>query len=159
MKASTRSPGELAVASGVLAVGVLFAWATWHLPEAPGYSQVGPGVVPAIVSLGLLVCGAALLFEASRGGLRQRPAAEGGMLDGRALGLVILGLVLHAAFIGVAGFIAASTILFLCVARAFGSVRWLRDGAIGVVLAGALYWLFTQVLRLSLGPALGVIAL
>lgn len=148
---------QLVVAIGVLGLGVLFGSATFLLPEAPGYSQVGPGMVPAVVSIGLLVCGGVLALEVLRGGLRAMPVPEGGAFASRPLVWVVGGLVLHAMLIGTAGFIVASTLLFAFVARAFGSNRYLRDGLVGLILAGSLYWLFTQVLRLSLGPTLGVL--
>lgn len=149
---------QFVVALGVLGLGVLFGSATFLLPEAPGYSQVGPGMVPAMVSIGLLVCGGVLTLEALRGGWRGMPVPEGGAVASRPLLWMVGGLVLHALLIGTAGFIVASTLLFACVARAFGSNRYLRDGLVGMLLAGSLYWLFTQVLRLSLGPAFGALA-
>lgn len=150
--------GSIAAALGVLGLGVLFGAATALLPEAPGYSQVGPGVVPAVVSIGLLACGGVLLLDVLRGGRRSLPAPEGERFEPKPFAWAISGLLLHAVLIGNVGFIVASTVLFTLVARAFGSTRWLRDALVGVVLATALYWLFTQVLRLSLGPTLGRLA-
>jgi hypothetical protein len=54
------------------------------------------------------------------------------------------------ALIGAAGFIVAGAVLFTCVARGFGSSRFLRDLAIGVALAVAIYVFFTQVLTVNL---------
>lgn len=153
------SSGQLVVALGVLGLGVLFGWATYLLPEAPGYSQVGPGMIPTAVSIGLLLCGGALLIEARRGGLHVLPALapEERAFSSRPLLWVVVGSVLHALLVGTAGFIVASSLLFVFVARAFGSNRWLRDALVGLCLAGSLYALFTQVLRLSLGPTLGAL--
>lgn len=155
-----RSPAwvQLAAALGVLGLGMLFGVATLLLPEAPGYSQIGPGVVPAIVSLGLLSCGGGLLVGAARGGWRGLPKPEGGPFEARPLLWVVAGLAMHAALIGRVGFIVASTVLFVFVARGLGSTRWLLDSLAGLVLAASLYALFTQVLHLSLGPTLGLLS-
>ena len=47
--------GQLAVATGVLVLGMLMALGTMQLPEATGYAKVGPRLVPAIVSGGLML--------------------------------------------------------------------------------------------------------
>jgi putative tricarboxylic transport membrane protein len=64
------------------------------------------------------------------------------------------------ALIGWAGFVVAGTALFACVARGFGSRRIVRDVAIGLVLALAIYLFFVQLLNVNLpagwlGPLLG----
>jgi len=56
-----------------------------------------------------------------------------------ALTWLVLGLVLNATLINQLGFIIASTLMFFCTARAFGSRRALHDVAIG--LAFAIGWL------------------
>jgi putative tricarboxylic transport membrane protein len=54
------------------------------------------------------------------------------------------------AFIGTAGFIIAGTLLFLCVARGFGSLRPARDAAIGIVLCLAVHLFFVKFLNVGL---------
>ena len=54
------------------------------------------------------------------------------------------------ALIGSAGFVIAATTLFVCVARGFGSERWKRDLAIGLVLALAIFLFFVKFLNVSL---------
>jgi putative tricarboxylic transport membrane protein len=56
--------------------------------------------------------------------------------------------------IGRAGFIIASTLLFVMIARGFGSRQPVRDAVIAVVLAAVVFFLFTLGLGLSLpkGP-------
>ncbi len=67
---------------------------------------------------------------------------------------MLAGLVLNVALIGVAGFIIASTLLFVCTARAFGSRNVLRDGAIGFALALVSYVGFDRVLGYKIGSGL-----
>jgi putative tricarboxylic transport membrane protein len=145
-------PGELAIGGGVTALGLCYAISTYLLPEAGGYAQVGPGVFPAIVSAGLLICGALLLAQAASGGFRNRAEEDTDPFDWRAFGWVSGGILVHLALIGTIGFVAASVILFLAIARGFGSTNWQRDAIVALVMAVLLYLLFTEILGLALGP-------
>lgn len=133
----------------MLTLGVGAAFATALLPSGGGYAGVGPNFMPALVSAGLVLLGAWLLVEALRGGwrhLEQQPSA----LQRAPFLWVSAGLFAHMALIGTAGFVIAGAALFTCVARAFGSARFLRDLAIGVALALVIYLFFTLVLNVSL---------
>ena len=66
--------------------------------------------------------------------------------------IVSLGIVLHMVLISWAGFVLASTMLYLLIARGFDSRRPTRDLLIGLVLALAAYFLFTMALGLRLPP-------
>jgi putative tricarboxylic transport membrane protein len=52
--------------------------------------------------------------------------------------------------IGVAGFTLASTMLFVMVARGFGSRRVAHDAIVGLVLAVVVFLFFTRGLNVSL---------
>jgi putative tricarboxylic transport membrane protein len=60
-------------------------------------------------------------------------------------------LVLNVLLIGPAGFTIASVILFVCVARGFGSKRILRDAAIGAAFALIAYFGFAKTLGINIG--------
>lgn len=140
---------EVALSAGVLAVGIGAAAVTTALPSEGGYARIGPNFMPGLVSAGLVVLGAWLLFEALTAGWRHRQ--EQPEVFQRAPFLwVTAGLFAHMALIGKAGFVIAGAALFICVARAFGSARFLRDLAIGVALALVIYLFFTLVLNVSL---------
>jgi putative tricarboxylic transport membrane protein len=138
----------LALAGAVLAETALS-------PASPAYAQVGPQAFPYAVGAGLGVLGALLAAEGLRGGWRDA-AAE------RALGppavkpflWVALGLLINAALIPWLGFILASTALFACIARGFGSTRALRDLAWGLGLSLAAYLGFAKLLAIRLGDGL-----
>jgi putative tricarboxylic transport membrane protein len=66
------------------------------------------------------------------------------------LGFVSLGVVADVVLLEPAGFIVASSILFVCTARGFGSRRWARDAFLGLALSTGAYFLFTRALSLSL---------
>ena len=148
-----RAPGgQVAVAVGVLAIGALVLGGSFFLPTGGGYAQVGPGVVPRVVGVLLLVAGGFLLREALTGGFRgvdeeaeiHLPMnwvyfawASGGII---AYGLTVEHL----------GFIIASTILFVMVARAFESTRWGLNIAVGALLAIIIFAIFNYGLGLML---------
>jgi putative tricarboxylic transport membrane protein len=48
------------------------------------------------------------------------------------------------------GFVVAATVLFVFVARGFGSDRWIRDVIVGGLLALAVYLFFTRALSVNL---------
>ncbi|HYN63683.1 MAG TPA: tripartite tricarboxylate transporter TctB family protein, partial [Candidatus Limnocylindrales bacterium] len=74
--------------------------------------------------------------------------------DWMAFFVISAGVILHMVLIGWAGFIIASILLFVLVARGFGSRKPVRDLIIAVILAVTVYFLFTAGLGLNLpaGP-------
>ena len=54
------------------------------------------------------------------------------------------------ALINTAGFVLAAAVLFACVARGFGSGRWLRDSAIGLLLGLGVFLFFVRFLNVNL---------
>jgi putative tricarboxylic transport membrane protein len=150
--------GQLAVAAGVVALGGLMLWGSYHLPTGGGYAQVGPGVTPRIVGVGLLALGALLVREALAGGfLGVDEAEERGLgMDWAAFAWITAGLVAYGLLIVRLGFILSSTLLFMLVARAFGSRRWLLNAIVAALLAIAIFAVFNYGLGLTL-PA-GVLA-
>ena len=147
--ARERNPAELALSVGVLALGCGAAAVTATLSSEGGYSGIGPNFMPGVVSLGLIVLGAWLLYEALSGGWRHTSPHEG-VFQRRPFLWVSAGLFAHMALIGWAGFVIAGTALFVLVARGFGSQRLLRDLAFGLALALLVYLFVTQVLNVNL---------
>ena len=143
------SRAEVALSAGVLAAGLGAAAVTATLPSEGGYSGIGPNFMPSLVSAGLIALGAWLLYEALRGGWRHT-TAHADAFQARPFAWVSAGLFAHMALIGIAGFVIAGAVLFVFVARGFGSHRFLRDLAIGVALSLAVYLFFSQVLNVSL---------
>lgn len=147
--------GEALLGVAVAALGVALAGGTYALPEAPGYSQVGPKLFPALVAAGLILTGVVLVREAWAGGYRNLPDEARDPLDGVAFAWTLGGVLAHAALIGIIGFIAASTLLFVACARGFASRRLVRDALAGLALSACLYGVFTFGLGLGLGPVIG----
>ncbi len=122
------------------------------IPDAAGYSTVGPAVVPRVVGGALLVAAAFLVYEVLRGGFRNHDeAAERALLtDWAALAWISAGLIIYGLLIERAGFILASLVLFLCTARGFNNRRWGLNVLIALVLAIGIFSLFTYGLGLNL---------
>jgi putative tricarboxylic transport membrane protein len=160
-----RSPAEIALSLGVLALGAGVAGLTATLPSEGGYAGIGPNFVPAIVGAGLLLLGAWLGYEALTGGWRGAPPEDARSrgehdFDGAAFGWITAALAAHMALIGSAGFVVAVAALFAGVARGFGSRRIARDVALGLALSLAVYLFFVKLLNVNLpagwlAPVLG----
>ncbi len=148
-----RAPaGQLAVAAGVVALGAFVVYESFHLPTGGGYAQVGPGVVPRIVGVAMLLIGAALVREALTGGFRgvdeAQERARG--MSWPAFAWISGGIFAYGALIERLGFVVASVLLFVPVARGFGSRRWALNVAVGTVLAIAIFAIFNYGLGLTL---------
>lgn len=152
-------PGELAISLGLVALGSFVIYETQSIAETQGYAQIGPRLFPYLIGVGLTLCGAVLGWHAISGGWRHVPLDEAHEApDWMAFGVISAGVVLHMLVIGWAGFIIASTLLFVLIARGFGSRKPVRDAIIAVVLAFVVFFLFTKGLGLNLpkGPFAGL---
>jgi putative tricarboxylic transport membrane protein len=156
---SAVHPGELLLSLGLVVLGAFIAYETGGIAENQGYAQIGPRLFPYLIGAGLTLCGAVLAWHALSGGWRNIPLdQEGhGAPDWPAFAIISAGIVLHMVIIGWAGFIIASTLLFVLIARGFGSRRPARDALVAVLLAVAVFFIFTVGLGLSLprGPFVG----
>jgi putative tricarboxylic transport membrane protein len=150
-----RSRAQLALSVAVVVLGAAAALEAFRLPAMGGYSRVGPNVMPIAISLGLIALGIWLLVEYARGGWRA-PVADDPAARGEhpfitsAFGWVSAGLFLQMALIHTAGFVLAAAGLFACVARGFGSTRWLRDALAGLIIGLAVFFFFVRFLNVNL---------
>ena len=139
--------GEGVLSVGVLALGLFIAVETALFEVGPSHAAVGPRLFPFLIATGLIVVGLALLRQAFSGHI----AHEGGFeLDWLAVALVSAGLVAQMLLLDLLGWIVATTLLFVAVARAFSSRRPVVDAAIGVALTGLAFVVFTAGLGLEL---------
>ena len=143
--------GEAALAAFVLGLGLFVAVETAMLRTGPGYAAIGPKLFPWLVAAGLLLVGGALLYEA-RAGAVAHPA--GFDLDLPPALMVTAGLVLQMILMKPAGFVIASTVMFVAVTHALGSRRLVLNVAVGFVLCLATYVAFRWGLGLILPAGL-----
>jgi putative tricarboxylic transport membrane protein len=147
-----RAKGPALVGAGVVAFSLAVFHQTTQIPVSPLYSKVGPTIFPYLVAGGLFLLGLALVIQAWRGEWGETDADNDAQpTDWHSLGWLALGLFLNVALIDLLGFIIASTLLFVCTARAFGSLNWKRDLGIAVALALIAYLGFSRLLGISIG--------
>jgi putative tricarboxylic transport membrane protein len=138
--------GEAALGGGVLALGLFIAFETTR-GLGPTSGVVGPALFPYLIAAGLVIVGASLLREAFAGHI----AHEGGFeLDWIAVALVSAGLLIQMFLLETLGWIPATTLLFIAVARAFGSRRFVIDAALGIAITAASFIVFNYGLGLNL---------
>jgi putative tricarboxylic transport membrane protein len=131
-------------------LGVFIAVETATFRVAALYAKVGPRLFPGLVAAGLILIGGLLAWQVLRGDGRdpsERPRTPPQWLP---LALVSLGLLLQMLLIERLGFVLASSLLFWFVAVGFGSRRYVRNAAIGVILSVVVFLGFTRGLDLSL---------
>ena len=155
MSARAAHAGEFVLALGLAAVGAFILFETHTIAETTSYSGVGPRLFPYLIGFGLAACGVVLAWQALTGGWRNLPIDDShAMPDWIAFAIISAGIVLQMAIMGIAGFIIASAILFLLIARGYRSRRLLRDTVIALVLSTVVYLLFTKALGLNLPAGL-----
>ena len=148
------SRAEVALSLGVVALGAGVAAVTATLPSEGGYAGIGPNFIPAVVAGGIILLGLWLSLEAFTGGWRKRSEEPEAFQPSPFL-WVSAGLFAHMALIGWAGFVIAGTVLFMCVARGFGSRRPVRDFLIAAALSVGIFLFFVKLLNVNL-PAGGL---
>jgi putative tricarboxylic transport membrane protein len=151
---------QTAIGAATLALGALFIAGATTISADAGYSGVGPNFLPWVVGVALAVCGGFLVHEARSGGFRQMEEPSGAPRgDWPGFVWVSAGILLNALLITTLGFILSCTLCFVLAVRGFrhaegrldlGLRAWLKDSAIGLAIAAPVYWMFTQLLAISL---------
>jgi putative tricarboxylic transport membrane protein len=146
-----RRPERAAfVIAGLLTLaGLVLLREGFLMPDRGGYSGVGPGGAPKLIGACLLALAAAHVIAGLKGTLGPRapqhlpPALW-----------IVAGLALQIALLQVAGFVIASTVLFVATAAAFGERRWHLAATLGLALTLLIYGVFDRLLSLNLpaGP-------
>ena len=145
---------ELLVAIGFVLLGVVILLETRDIRVAKAYSKVGPRVIPTIVGWGAVAIGAWYAVDVLRGNVAVPEDAEDAdptlPTDWGTLAGIATALVMYAVLVRPAGYVLASTVLFLVAAWSMGSRRYLRDGVIALVVAIASYVAFSEGLNIRL---------
>ena len=154
--------GEFFLALGTAALGVFLAIQTAGIEVSPSYARVGPRVFPWVVSFALIGLGLWIAYDVyrTRKAKAENPASAAAEpeaidpadepIDRNAFLTIGLGLVLQMLLMSTVGFIIASTVLFVCAARAFDARNLALSTAIGVILTTVVYVGFVYGLGLDL---------
>lgn len=123
----------------------------------------GPQFFPWIIIVALYVLAALLAFDIIRKPQLPElaPATEPEDLeerawytDWRALAWAVGGLVLFIALIVPIGWVISAALMFVMVAHAIGSRRWLMDVLVGLFLSSVIYLIFAVLLSVDLPSGL-----
>lgn len=148
------SIADALIALGVIAFGVYLVYGAGQIRLLPSYARIGPRFFPYLTGFASLACGVLLLVAALRGQRGVPDVSEDIDLSRRdnlrPVVVIAAALALGTLAMERAGFVVASTLIFLGVALAFGSRRLLRDAAAALLLALAAYLAFTRLLDLTL---------
>ncbi len=152
---TSRSRAPIFVGAGVVVLALIVGFEAMRIPVSPMYSKVGPTVFPYAVAVALLLLGLKLVYDGIAGQWGETAADDDQTpADRRGFAWLAVGLVLNVALIDLLGFIIASTLLFICVARAFGSASPWRDLGIGFTLALVSYLGFDRLLGIQIGAGI-----
>jgi putative tricarboxylic transport membrane protein len=159
--------GPRIVALILVALAALLIVQALGVARGGGFSVIGPGTIPLVVAIGLLILGIAFvarttivpdddLAEQAAECERATHWPTVGILGGL---LIVYALVLDGFRLGPIeipglGYIVATALFLPAGARALGSVHLLRDVVIGLVLAVVVYFGFTEFLGVRLPPGI-----
>lgn len=153
-----RGKAELGVAAGVVVLGVFLLVETTTISAPATSNALGPKFFPTCIGLLLVGCGVWLAVDVWRGGHGDPEAGEDVDMsrpsDWVSVALVSVVFLMHAVLLGPLGWPIAGALLFWGVAAALGSRHWLRDGAVSVLLAVAVFLIFTRALGVYLPAGL-----
>lgn len=140
---------EGALGAFLIAVGLFVAIDVAGMQVAASTAAVGPKMFPFIVAGGLTLIGLLVLREAAFGHVPH----EGGLeIWWPAVLFISAGLVAEMLLMETAGWIIAAAVLFVIVARVFGSRRILVEALIGLAISSGTFVVFNYGLDLSLPP-------
>jgi len=149
------------VGAGVLLTGLALAFGAIGISSEAGYGGVGPNFLPWLVSIGLIICGAFIIWEAKSGGFRElEPPSGAAQAYWPGFIWVSAGLLLNAALITTMGFILSCTLCYLLAVqglrRAGGQtavnapLTWVIDFLVGLAISAPVFWMFTKFLAINL---------
>jgi putative tricarboxylic transport membrane protein len=148
-RGGTREQGrsEYAVALFLGVVGLVVITSAALLPESRiARGPVGPGAIPIVVGLLLVVVAGFLALDVARGGRGEPEGGEDveltGGTDWRTVLMLAAAFVSNALLIEPLGWPFSGAILFWGSAFALGSRHYVRDAAIALVLSFGSWYLF-----------------
>lgn len=145
--------GQLYLSIGVIALGAAILAGAFQIPDAAGYSTVGPAAIPKVVGAALLLLGAFLVYEVVRfkGFRNHDEEAERSLpMNWTAFAWLSGGLIVYGLTIEHLGFVPSSVLLFLATAAGFKSKRWVLNTVTAFILATAIFAMFNYGLGLNL---------
>lgn len=122
-----------------------------------GFGPQQPGFFPLIVGVGLVGFGVAFVVRATLKpdrALLDQAAIHHADTHWRTLWAVIALLVIYAVVLDPVGYIVATSVFFVGIARIAGSRKLVRDIIVAIVFSAAVYFGFTELLGVRLPAGL-----
>lgn len=141
----------------LLAIAIAVLVATTAIRSQEGYAATGPRFVPLVVGVLLLVLSLLFLartFVRPDVDLAERAAREAAVTEWARPLSVVAALLAYAFLMEPLGYVVATTLFFVAVARILGSRAAVRDLLAGAAIALVLYVAFTQFLGVDLPAGL-----
>lgn len=146
----------------IMALGAVWIWGALKLPISDRLSGIGPGAVVLIIGVVLVLLGALLLFQISRGETFESEESEDAIADAPVsyprLAMVAVAVFLPTLIMSRLGFPLTGALSYTLIARALGARNLVFNFAIGVVLA-SLCWYAFEKLGVQLGGFIPVLGL
>jgi putative tricarboxylic transport membrane protein len=141
----------------LLAIAIAVLVATTTIRSQEGYAATGPRFMPLVVGLLLLVLSLLFLartFVRPDVELAVRAAREAAATEWARPAAVVAALLAYAFLMEPLGYVVATTLFFVAVARILGSRALVRDLLAGAAIGLVLYVAFTQFLGVDLPAGL-----
>ena len=146
----------------VMAFGAIWIWGALKLPISDRLSGIGPGAVVLIIGCALVLLGAILLFQISRGETFESEESEDAIADAPVsyprLAMVAIAVFLPTLIMSRLGFALTGAISYTLISRALGARNIAFNFVIGLVLS-ALCWFAFEKLGVQLGGFIPVLGL
>jgi putative tricarboxylic transport membrane protein len=158
-----KERSELGISVLLVALGVLVLVDAISLPEIATERGIGPDVVPIVVGSALILVAVLLARDVARGGKGEAEGGEDIDLsapgDWRTVLLLAAAFLANVVLIGPLGFPISGAVLFWGAAYALGSRNFVRDPLVAAGLSLVTYFVFNDLLGVSLpgGPLMGVL--
>lgn len=146
----------------VMAFGAVWIWGAMQLPISDRLSGIGPGAVVLIIGVALLILGALLLFQISRGETFESEESEDAIADAPVsysrLAMVGVAVFLPTLIMSRLGFPLTGALSYTLIARALGARNIAFNFALGFALSVICWYLF-ELLGVQLGGFLPLLRL
>jgi len=145
-----------------MAFGAIWIWGSLQLPLSDRLSGIGPGAVVMIIGVALVILGAILLYQISRGETFESEESEDAIADAPVsyprLAMVAVAVFLPTLIMSRLGFSLTGAISYMLISRALGATNLIVNFLIGLALS-ALCWYAFEKLGVQLGGFIPVLGL
>jgi putative tricarboxylic transport membrane protein len=151
------SLGPLLVGVALVLFGIVLVVATTRIAGPGGYGVSGPRFFPLVVAVGMVALGAGVMIRSTvlvDRDLAEQAAAEEAVTHWPTVGALMAILVVYALALDAVGYVLATALCFVALARVLGSARPVRDAVAGLAISVIVYVAFTQFLGVRLPSGL-----